>query len=142
MTGPGELSFDWGVSSEENSDDPTNPFDVLELYINGQLIEFISGEVAVSPYVDNAGLLNLPAGVNTVYWIYSKDASLEEGEDKGFIRNVTYVSDVPIPLPAPQPNPSPTPAPPSTSSSSGGGTTYWLLIIGLLALGLRKNRKV
>jgi secreted trypsin-like serine protease len=144
MTGPGELSFDWGVSSEENSDDPTNPFDVLELYVNGQLIEFISGEVAVSPYVDNAGLLNLPAGVNTVYWIYSKDASLVEGEDKGFIRNVTYVSDVPITLPAPQPTPSPapSPAPPSTSSSSGGGTTYWLLIIGLLALGLRKNRKV
>jgi hypothetical protein len=148
MTGPGELSFEWGVSSEENSDDPTNPFDILELFINGESIDFISGEVAVSAFIDNAGQLSLPEGVNTISWIYSKDASLNTGDDKGFVRNVVYISEDPapdiLPLPIPMPNPEPTPQPvtPVTSSSAGGGALYWLFILGGAVIACRKRRSL
>jgi secreted trypsin-like serine protease len=35
VEGEGTLTFDWAVSSEENVDDPTEPYDALYLYING-----------------------------------------------------------------------------------------------------------
>ncbi|MGJ8679859.1 trypsin-like serine protease [Paraglaciecola sp.] len=130
VDGAGTLSFDWGVSSEENTDDPEDPFDVLELYVDGELIDFISGEVEVDAYVDTNNNLLLGDGFHTVSWRYSKDPAAVEGEDKGFVRNVTFVADV---VTTPTPTPEPTPTQPSTTppvnNSSGGGNLFWLLLL-------------
>lgn len=133
IEGPGQVSFEWGVSSEENTDDPADPFDILALSINGEQVEFISGELEVTNFVDNQGQLELPSGLHTLAWTYSKDPATEEGQDKGFVRNVVFAGEpIPVPTPTPNPAPEPTPTPnplPTNSSSGGGSITWWLLIL-------------
>ncbi len=36
LTGEGELTFDWSVSSEENTDDSESPYDALYVYLDGE----------------------------------------------------------------------------------------------------------
>lgn len=125
IEGEGQLDFDWAVSSEENTQDPEDPFDTLSLYVNGELVDFISGEVEFSSYP----AIDLPAGTNIITWIYSKDLNTEAGDDKGFVRNVKFTPPVVV---------TPTP-PPTRPTSSGGGSFLWLSL-SLLALLLLRRR--
>lgn len=122
IEGSGTLSFDWRVSSEENEDDPSEPFDALYIYVNNVLYDFISG---VDGEFEDFGDITLEDQSNIVTWVYSKDPGASEGEDKGYIRNVVFTPTEAVSLP--------TPNNPSTSSSSGGGSSSWLSI-SLLAL--------
>jgi secreted trypsin-like serine protease len=130
IEGEGQLNFQWSVSSEENVDDPDEPFDALYLYVNDSLIDFISGEVAFTAHAE----INLPEGTNRVTWIYSKDQNTKEGDDKGFVRNVEFA-----PVATPQPVPAPVPDPVVTPTSSGGGVLVWLSL-SLLGLVLLRRK--
>jgi secreted trypsin-like serine protease len=134
VEGEGELTFEWSVSSEENTEDPNDPFDALYLYVNGELELFISGEVDFRPES-----IPLPAGSHLINWTYSKDFNAQDGEDKGFVRNVLFTVPVVV---VPPPTTPTTPTPPS-NSSSGGGTVPWSLIciLGVLALQRARRKK-
>ena len=73
FTGAGSLSFDWSVSSEENTDDPNTPFDALYLIIDGEQVDFISGEVAYT----EVSITDLAEGEHQVTWLYKKDQADE-----------------------------------------------------------------
>jgi secreted trypsin-like serine protease len=131
VEGEGSLTFNWGVSSEENTEDEGDPFDTLDFYINNQLIDFISGEVDVATYNDTSGLLELGAGTHVISWVYTKDASAFEGDDKGFVRNVVFTPVTPdVFLPTPV-----------VSNSSGGGSLGWIMLC-LFGLAFRLRTKI
>ena len=145
IEGAGELTFQWSVSSEENTEDPTDPYDALYLFVNGQQIEFISGDV---PFTDNQ--IALPEGINLVEWVYNKDRFTSEGQDKGFVRNIAFTpsgstnnpGDTPAPAPAPAPTPAPAaPASPGNSGSSGGSLGWLICSLLLLTAVGRKTAK-
>lgn len=129
VEGEGTLIFDWSVSSEENTEDPSEPFDALYLVVNGELQEFISGSVNFTTVS-----VELPAGTNVVEWTYSKDQFSAEGTDQGFVRAVTFTPTVTVT----PPTPAPTPTTPTSSNSSGGGGTLGWVSIGLLGLLIRR----
>ena len=129
IAGEGELSFEWAVSSEENVDEPSEPYDALYLYINGELVDFISGEVDYTQVT-----YTLTGEENHLTWVYNKDSAATEGEDKGYLRNVSFaVTPEPV---------TPTPTTPTTNvtSSSGGGSFAWLLPLLSLAFLRRRSR--
>ena len=126
IEGEGQLNFEWSVSSEENVDDPDEPFDALYLYVNDTLIDFISGEVAFEAHTE----INLSEGSNRVMWVYSKDLNTQEGNDKGLVKNVIFTPEV-----APEPVPTPVVRP----SSSGGGAIIWFSL-GLFGLLLQRRK--
>jgi secreted trypsin-like serine protease len=131
VEGEGSLTFNWGVSSEENTEDGADPFDTLDFYINNQLIDFISGEVDVTTYDDTRGLLELGAGIHVISWVYNKDSSALEGDDKGFVRNVVFTPVTPpVFLPTPV-----------VSNSSGGGSLGWIMLC-LFSLVFRLRTKI
>lgn len=131
VEGEGSLTFNWGVSSEENTEDEADPFDTLDFYINNQLVDFISGEVDVAKYNDTSGLLELGAGTHVISWVYNKDASAFEGDDKGFVRNVVFTPVTPpVFLPTPV-----------VSNSSGGGSLGWIMLC-LFGLVFRLRTKI
>jgi secreted trypsin-like serine protease len=123
LSGESELSFDWSVSSEENTDEPDQPFDALYLYVDGELIKFISGEVA---YQNES--INFAAGDHMITWVYRKDPFSSEGDDNAHIRNVVF-SPVEVVTPT-------TPA--ATSSSSGGGIA-WLSLLLMSIISFRRK---
>lgn len=134
VEGEGVLTFDWSVSSEENTDleetDPDfEPYDALYLFVNGILIDFISGEVDFTEYS-----IDLADGTNVINWTYSKDENAADGQDKGFIRNLVFtplmVTTTPVLLPTPM-----------TSESSGGGSLGWMILC-LLGLVFRPRIKI
>ncbi|MET0262360.1 MAG: putative Ig domain-containing protein [Rariglobus sp.] len=110
VTGPGELSFRWKVSSEENTwqpgdpwdpetmPDPTAPYDRLEFSMNGERQEFISGDVnwTQRSYA-------VPAGTHTLRWTYQKDPYTSLGEDAGWLDQVIYARAEPPSMVAPMP---------------------------------------
>jgi uncharacterized protein (TIGR03382 family) len=120
--GEGELSFEWSVSSEENSDDPNDPFDALYLWINGEQIDFISGE---NQSVYTSHTYSLGKGQNIITWVYNKDLDTATGEDKGFVKNVVFKPTV-IPLPV-------------VPKKSGGGSLAWLSLLVFGALFTRRR---
>jgi secreted trypsin-like serine protease len=129
IEGEGQLEFDWSVSSEENTEDVDDPFDTLSLYLNGEFIALISGEVAFVAYP----AIDLPEGTNIISWIYSKDLNSGSGEDKGKVRNVTFTPSV-VELP-------PVFLPPRIIPSSGGGGSFVWLSFSLLALLFLRRRE-
>jgi len=79
VTGPGTLSFDWRVDSEELAD-------VLSVEVVGGDSEEISG------YTDwDTVSLAIPSGPQTVIWRYSKDGSGASGDDKGWVDRVRFL---------------------------------------------------
>lgn len=131
LTGEGELSFEWAVSSEENPDTTEEPFDALNLYLDGQLVKFISGDVE---YTSDS--VQFTEGEHRITWVYSKDAATSEGDDNAHIRNVVFTpTEVVTPTP-----PAPTPTNPN-ARSSGGGSIAWLSIIMLALVNVRKITK-
>ncbi|MDH5393872.1 MAG: serine protease [Gammaproteobacteria bacterium] len=71
--------FDWRVSSELH-------YDYLELWLDGQLIERISGD---SNWVQYA--LPLTAGSHVIHWRYIKDFIFSSGQDRGWVDNITLL---------------------------------------------------
>lgn len=132
VQGKGTLGFQWAVSSEENEEDPTEPYDALYLYVNNELQTFISGEVAFDSYPN----ITLNTDNSIVTWVYRKDPATVAGDDKGYVRNLVFTPS--------QVTPSPTPSPPSTPSagnSGGGGAAGWLSMLLLLGLRFFKKKK-
>jgi hypothetical protein len=135
IDGEGVLTFDWSVSSEENTDlDITDPefelYDALYLYVNGELIESISGEVEFTQMS-----IDLAEGTNIINWTYNKDPAVSEGDDRGLIRNLVFtvpavVTPTPVFLPTPV-----------LSDSSGGGSLGWIILC-LFGLVFRLKTKI
>lgn len=130
ISGEGELSFEWSVSSEENTEDPSDPYDALYLYLNDELVKFISGEVAYTTET-----LTLGEGEHRITWVYSKDANTLDGDDKGYLRNVVFT-----PKEVVTPTTPTTPVTPTTSSSGGGGSMAWLSLMLVALMGVRKKK--
>ena len=78
IQGPATVSFWWKVDSEAT-------FDFLTVELDGvQPFEGISGDVDwQQPTID------LPAGGHTLRWQYTKDVSVSEGLDAGFVDQLT-----------------------------------------------------
>ncbi len=129
VAGEGELSFEWSVSSEENIDEPDIPYDALHLYVDGELIKFISGDVAYK-----SETVKFTDGEHTITWVYEKDSFSAEGDDNAHIRNIIFT---PVVIVTPTP-PAPTPTNPNARSSSGGGIA-WLSLIFMIVVSLRRK---
>ncbi|REL35440.1 trypsin-like serine protease [Thalassotalea euphylliae] len=148
IEGKGELSFEWAVSSEANTENSSDPYDALYLFINGIEYNLISGEQ------DFAALTyTLEGERNRVTWVYRKDQETSAGNDKAYLRNIVFTATeelgtAPVP-PTPStpstPSTPPTPAPPtvpeteSSTGSSGGGSIAWLLSLSVLLVFRRKG---
>ena len=129
FSGSGTLSFDWSVSSEENTDSPDEPYDALYLIVDGEQRAFISGEVEYTTItIDDLG-----AGDHQIIWLYQKDELTSAGKDKGYLKSVTFTPDASPVQPVPMPE-----VPEEPSKSSGGSSSYLLLII-LVLLRIRRR---
>ena len=84
VTGPGNVSFWWKVSSE-----PSN--DRLRFYVNGTEMARISGEVDWQ-----AQNFALPSGPQILEWRYSKNSSLSTGQDRGWVDEVRFGPAPPV----------------------------------------------
>jgi alpha-tubulin suppressor-like RCC1 family protein len=83
VVGPGTLSFWWKVSSEEG-------FDFLKFAIN----DVVLTSAAISGEVDwEQRTFKIPAFQHLLIWTYSKDASVSEGQDAGWLDQVVYTPD-------------------------------------------------
>jgi len=81
VTGPGNLSFNWSVSSESN-------YDFLRFYVDGVIQSgSISGNV---PFAQKA--YSIPCGTHTIRWSYEKDGSISIGDDAGYLDQVGFTS--------------------------------------------------
>ena len=78
VTGPGTLAFWWKVSSEAD-------YDFLKFYLDGANAAAISGEADWKKLT-----LTIPPGNHTLRWSYSKDASVSDGQDAGWLDQVTF----------------------------------------------------
>jgi uncharacterized repeat protein (TIGR02543 family) len=85
VTGPTTLSFYWKVSSESH-------LDRLEFYIDGDLEATISGEVDWRQTWYSIG-----SGTHIVKWVYSKDISINQGNDTGWVDQVEISGNINIP---------------------------------------------
>lgn len=91
LTGPGTLTFWWKVSSEANGD-------ILSLNLDGTPLARISGEVdwrLMTAYI--------PAGVHTLTWAYTKNASGSSGQDRAWVDQVAFTPGATAPFIASQP---------------------------------------
>jgi len=75
----GTLSFRVATSSEPN-------FDELRFYLDGELVQEWSGEV---PWT--AVEFEVPAGDHVFEWMYSKDGSVDRGEDTAWIDDLHFI---------------------------------------------------
>lgn len=132
ISGEGELAFDWSVSSEENTDETEEPFDALYLYVDGELVTFISGDVAYTTKT-----VQFTAGEHIITWLYKKDPASSEGNDNAHIRNVVF-TPVEVTIPTP---PTTTNTNDNAPSSSSGGSIAWLSVILLAITLIRLRRK-
>jgi len=130
LEGEGELTFDWAVSSEKNTEDPDDPYDALYVYVDDVLFNFISGEVEFT-----ASSIDLEEGEHKITWIYKKDPAASEFEDKGYLRNIAFNPTVVV---TPTPPVVTEPTNPNARSSSGG-TMAWLSLILVLLVNIRRK---
>jgi hypothetical protein len=79
VTGPGLLTFWWRVSSQYY-------YDWLKLSLDAQEIAHISGEIAWQKFS-----LNVPPGLHSVEWTYTKDKAGISGQDTAWLDQVSYV---------------------------------------------------
>ena len=132
VQGAGTLAFDWAVSSEDNEEDPSDPFDTLYLYVNGQMVDYISGEVEFENYS-----LELESEFNLVAWVYRKDPFETDGTDEGFIKNVTFNGQSLVETDDPDPVDDVDPTP--TKKSSGGSLGWFSLLLAAGAMFRRRR---
>jgi hypothetical protein len=97
LIGPGVLFFDWAVSSEVNPDsggDTKDIYDALFINVNnepyfvGDQQQFLSG---ILPR--RTGAITVASGQQRIAWTYTKDPYTSEGEDTGFLYNLTWAPD-------------------------------------------------
>lgn len=86
VTGPDRLSFWWKVDSESN-------YDYLNLNVNGTTVQSISGSVAWTQVS-----YDVPAGLQTIRWVYRKDGSVSTGADAGWLDEVNLASQSLTPI--------------------------------------------
>ena len=137
--GAGSLSFEWAVSSEENTNNTNDPFDALYLIVDGKQASFISGGVTTN--IDEVTytkvtLDNLAGGEHNITWLYKKDAGTSAGKDQGYLRNVIFTPSITASVPPV----SPTLAEDATDNKSSGGSIYFLLL--MLTLLTSRTRSV
>ena len=82
-SGPGNLSFDWKVSSESG-------YDFLEFLVNGEVLKTISGESSWSTIEINLDDQDL----KILQWRYTKDDSVSVGLDRGYLDRLAWNQDV------------------------------------------------
>lgn len=87
VEGPGTLTFYWKVSSEYDCD-------FLKFYIDGNLVDQMSGEVDWH-YKE----FGIQEGFYALTWWYTKDGSVSNFEDAGWVDQVVYT---PIQIPDPE----------------------------------------
>lgn len=78
VNGPGLLNFLWKVSSEDDAD-------LLNFYVDGELMDSISGDVA---WKEN--IYNLKSGSHVLRWEYAKDFLESDGLDCGWLDRVRW----------------------------------------------------
>ncbi len=82
LTGPGDLSFWWKVSSESN-------YDYLRFYLDGT--EQTGSLAKISGSVEwTLKTVAIPAGVHIVKWGYTKDGSIVSNADAAWVDQVVY----------------------------------------------------
>ena len=72
-----EISFEYNVSCEED-------FDMFKFLVNGEEVFSTSGETGWQTYT----YMFPTGGTKELSWVYEKDGSGDEGEDRAMIRNV------------------------------------------------------
>lgn len=82
IRGPGTFSFRWKVSSESGAD-------YLGYYTNGFLNTYIWGEVDWQQVT-----INVPMGLFTNIWQYTKNASINSGSDAGWVDDVVFTAPI------------------------------------------------
>lgn len=85
VQGPGVLSFWWRTSSESN-------YDFLRFYINNNQQHSISGSTS---WLFREYTLTEPL-VYTLKWSYTKDGSVNSGQDCGWVDQLIYTPDIPV----------------------------------------------
>ena len=90
VTGPGAIAFDWMVSSEDDYDFMSVCLDIedfTDYYPEDSAAEWISGETDWA-----SSSIAIPEGTHTVTWVYSKDGSVYDYNDRGYLKNVAFVT--------------------------------------------------
>jgi subtilisin family serine protease len=80
VTGPGQLSFWWKVSSEYG-------YDFLSFFVDDEFIDGISGDWDWEEII-----WNIPEGEHELVWVYSKDEVAEDGLDAGWLDEMSFIS--------------------------------------------------
>jgi secreted trypsin-like serine protease len=111
FTSNGRLAFDWAVNSELG-------YDLLDVNINGQLIDSISGS---TDYKTQSYFLG--KALNTVIWRYKKDETITRGTDLASIRKVTFETMTQAEF-----------NPPTNSNGGGGGSLFFIFSIPFLLI--------
>mgnify|MGYP000500934144 FL=1 len=103
------------------------------MFVNGQLIDFISGDVDFTSYD-----IDLTGETNNVYWIYAKDPAESALEDAAYIRNVTFSGGT-VTTPT---TPVVTPPTPETARSKGRSafSMGWMLLFAPALVWLRRRK--
>ena len=107
ITGPGTFTFWWSVSSEQY-------FDTLSFWDGTRKIHEISGEAAWEQKS-----YEVPSGAHAIRFVYSKDATVSGGLDRGVLDYLCFVA---APSPSPSPSSSPTPTATATQTAVPTGT--------------------
>ncbi|MDB4721134.1 leucine-rich repeat protein, partial [Verrucomicrobiales bacterium] len=76
VEGPSIVDFWWKVSSEAG-------FDTLAVYLDDKKVQEISGD---SDWMNQ--FVEISAGIHSISWVYSKDASISKGKDTGWLDQV------------------------------------------------------
>ena len=141
VAGPGNLSFRWKVSSEED-------YDFLEFFVDGERQDAVSGDVDWREVSFDIG-----SGEHNVRWSYTKDESESAGSDTGYIDAVRFGGSggsggsggnagggSGSGGSGPGGGSTGTGGQDGGQGSSGGGAAGGLLLIGLLLLAVRRAR--
>lgn len=120
LLGPGALTFELKVSSEQN-------YDWARIYVNGELLESVSGEHDWSTFS-----YELTAETNVVEWVYTKDFSADAGADCVWIDNLRWTGTYP-PIPDGYVDPDAVDEPdlPEATETSRGVAYSWLSKYGI-----------
>ncbi|MCB1120543.1 MAG: immunoglobulin domain-containing protein, partial [Verrucomicrobiae bacterium] len=82
IEGPGQLTFHWKVSSEEN-------YDYLQLLVNGEVIRSITGDHEW----ESVHIRFADSPLRILEWRYIKDGNVAEGLDRGYLDNLHWISE-------------------------------------------------
>lgn len=85
VIGPGLIYFQYKVSSEQY-------FDFLEFWVNGQKLQFWSGDLDWNYY-----MWQIPPGPAQLKWVYKKDSVYSYGYDRAWLDEVAFIPSLPSP---------------------------------------------